>query len=120
MSEANIDSLVTSFALHQWVKPRSTFEGYLKEQEVGERLIWIAWDQHRPAGYVTLKGQSLYDSFQKAGIPEIMDLNVLPPYRGKGIGSALLQTAEKQAFQKGNVVGLGVGLYEGYGAAQNM
>lgn len=76
------------------------------------------------AGYVTLKWQSRYESFARAGIPEIMDLNVLPPFRKAGIGSMLLDTAEKEAATKSDVVGLGVGLYGGpdggYGAAQKL
>lgn len=53
-----------------------------------------------------------------------MDLNVLPPFRGNGIGSTLLDTAEKEAGTKKDIVGLGVGLYGGpdggYGAAQKL
>ena len=76
------------------------------------------------AGYVTLKWRSHYEPFAKAGIPEIMDLNVLPPFRNASVGSMLLEQAEKEAMSKCNTVGLGVGLYGGpdggYGAAQKL
>ncbi len=53
-----------------------------------------------------------------------MDLNVLPAYRKMGIGSLLLDTAEKEAATRSKVVGIGVGLYvgedSGYGAAQRL
>jgi GNAT superfamily N-acetyltransferase len=57
-------------------------------------------------------------------IPEIMDLNVLPLFRSKGIGSMLLDIAENEAFKNHASIGLGVGLYAGcdggYGAAQKI
>lgn len=49
-----------------------------------------------------------------------MDLNVLPPYRGKGIGSTLLNIAEQNAAMQCHYVGLGVGLYGDYGNAQKL
>jgi GNAT superfamily N-acetyltransferase/NTP pyrophosphatase (non-canonical NTP hydrolase) len=107
-----------------WNKPVSLFEGYLKEQEAGERLVWVAHFKGEFAGYVTLKWQSQYPSFKAQNIPEISDLNVLPAYRKMGIGSLLLDTAEKEAAAKSEVVGIGVGLYagedSGYGAAQRL
>lgn len=80
--------------------------------------------QDKFAGYVTLKWQSQYPSFNEQNIHEIMDLNVLPSFRKMGIGSLLLDCAEKEAATKSEVVGIGVGLYSGadggYGAAQRL
>ena len=53
-------------------------------------------------------------------IPEITDLNVLPPFQNQGIGSKLLETAEMEASKRSSVVGIGVGLYKDYGAAQKL
>ena len=96
----------------------------MKEQEEGERLVWVAHVKGEFAGYVTLKWQSQYPSFKAQNIPEIMDLNVLPVYRKIGIGSLLLYAAEKEASTKSECVGIGVGLYAGedggYGAAQRL
>lgn len=44
-----------------------------------------------------MKWQSEYAPFREKQIPEIMDLNVLPPFRNQGIGSALLETAERDS-----------------------
>jgi GNAT superfamily N-acetyltransferase len=49
-----------------------------------------------------------------------MDFNVLPPYRNQGIGLELLQTAEATVAKRSPIVGLGVGLYSGYGNAHKM
>ena len=96
----------------------------MKEQETGERIVWVAYVQEEFGGYVTLKWQSQHPSFKAQNIPEIMDLNVLPTYRKMGVGSLLLDTAEKEAATKSQVIGIGVGLYAGadggYGAAQRL
>lgn len=82
--------------------------------------MWIAFHNGQVAGYVTLKWVSHYQSFKEQHIPEIMDLNVLPPYRNKGIGAQLLNVAEQLALSRSQVVGLGVGLYSDYGSAQRL
>ncbi len=120
------DIVAISEAFNQigWNKPPSLFEEYLKEQEGGERLIWVAHFNGEFAGYVTLKWQSQYPSFKAQNIPEIMDLNVLPSFRKMGIGSLLFDIAEKEAATKSQIIGIGVGLYAGedggYGAAQRL
>ncbi len=107
-----------------WNKPATLFERYLKEQEAGERLVWVAHFKGEFAGYVTLKWQSQYPSFKAQSIPEIMDLNVLPSFRKMGVGSLLLDRAEKEAVTRSDTIGIGVGLYVGedggYGPAQKL
>ncbi len=120
------DIVAISRAFNQigWNKPASLFEKYLKEQELGARVVWVAQVHDEFVGYVTLKWRSLYPSFYEQNIPEIMDLNVLPAFRKMGIGSLLLDTAEELAATRSEVVGIGVGLYAGedggYGAAKRL
>ena len=118
LRETDIPIMVNAFAEHNWPKPMTTFKQYFNEQLNGERLIWVAYNRNQFAGYVTLKWQSLYQPFCEQHIPEIMDLNVLPPFRKQGIASQLLNIAENEAKAKTDFVGLGVGLYADYGAAQ--
>lgn len=118
--EADIDIIVECFARHNWQKPRSTFENYLDEQMAGIRQVWVAFENNQLAGYVTLNWHSKYEPFLAQNIPEIMDLNVLPPYRKRGLGSKLIETAEDYAAKKVSVIGIGVGLYDGYGDAQKL
>lgn len=124
LSADDIPILVEAFNAIGWSKPPSLFEQYLKESVAAERLIWVIFIHNRFAGYVTLKWQSKYQSFARNHIPEIMDLNVLPPFRKAGIGSMLLDIAEKKAAIKSELVGIGVGLYAGqdggYGNAQRL
>jgi GNAT superfamily N-acetyltransferase len=120
------DIVAISEAFNQigWNKPPSLFSRYLKEQEAGERLVWVAHAHDEFAGYVTLKWRSSYPFFKEQNIPEIMDLNVLPSFRKMGVGSLLLDTAEKEAATKSQIIGIGVGLYAGedggYGSAQRL
>lgn len=120
LEKLDIPLIVECFAAHHWPKPISTFDKYLQEQQEGIRQMWLAFDEAQFAGYVTLTRESLYQPFRKNQIPEIMDLNVLPPFRNKGIGSLLIETAEREAFKENDTVGIGVGLYEGYGQAQKI
>ncbi len=124
LESQDIPLIVDGFANHNWPKPASLFEAYLKEQQQNQRMFWVAYLDNQFAGYITLKWQSKYASFAISKIPEIMDLNVLPNFRKAGIGSKLLEQAEKVAFTKSNIVGIGVGLYAGsdggYGSAQRL
>jgi GNAT superfamily N-acetyltransferase/NTP pyrophosphatase (non-canonical NTP hydrolase) len=117
MSSSDIPVIVEAFKIADWLKPPSLFDDYLTEQESDERLNWVAYYNGECAGYVTLKWKSEYQSFLQQNIPEIKDLNVLPKFRNKGIGSKLIKTCEKAAKQKVDKIGLGVGLYSGYGSA---
>jgi ribosomal protein S18 acetylase RimI-like enzyme len=123
-SESDIQLIVDSFERANWPKPASIFEAYLKEQHNDARLLWVAHVDNKFAGYITLKWKSQYGPFATSNIPEIMDLNVLPSFRGLGVGSKLLGHAEKEAAVRADIVGLGVGLYGGpdggYGAAQGL
>jgi GNAT superfamily N-acetyltransferase len=123
-AESDIPVMVVRFAEHHWPKSAEIFEEYLREQQAGDRVVWVADVDDQFAGYITLKWSSLYKPFRDRQIPEIMDLNVLPPYRRIGVGLKLLVTAESEAATRGDVVGIGVGLYGGddggYGAAQRL
>lgn len=105
-------------------KPRSIFEQYFREQSLQRRIAWVAFYDDEIAGYTTLVWESNYKFFKDNCIPEIMDLNVIPKFRKRGIGKILLKIAENKAIERSNVIGLGVGLYGGedggYSAAQRL
>lgn len=73
-----------------------------------------------PFGYVTLRWRSDYAPFSFFTTPEIVDLNVLPAFRKRSIGAALMDAAETKARQRTAIVGVDVGLSEAYGAAQRL
>jgi len=60
-------------------------------------------------GYVSLLWHSDYCRFASADIPEINDLNVIIPWRRRGVGTALITAAEAAARDAGRRrVGIGV------------
>lgn len=107
-----------SFEEQGWNKPVSQYEEYLAQQESGKRDVIIAALNKEFAGYLTIKWQSEYKSFQLKGIPEIVDFNVLKKHQRLGIGSRLMDEAEKRIKKISPLAGIGFGLYKDYGAAQ--
>jgi GNAT superfamily N-acetyltransferase len=103
-----------------WNKPTAQYEAYLKEQEAGDLHVLVATVGGLFAGYVTVKWKTEYSPFADAGIPEIQDLNVLPRHRRSGIGTALMDGAEALVGERSATVGIGVGMYAGYGNAQRL
>lgn len=97
------------------------FERCMLEQDEGRRLIYVAESDARASGYVQLNLNPLYPPFRRLGIPEIQDLNVIPGFRRQGIGEALVSHCESIARQRGSdEMGISVGLYARFGAAQRL
>ncbi len=121
MHKADLDEIVAAFKSLGWNKPLELYETYLKEQTAGLRSVIIAKQNEAFCGYVTLKWKSDYPSFAEKNIPEIADLNVLPPCRRQGIGTKLISACEDLAKERDYTqIGLGVGLSADYGNAQQL
>lgn len=119
MIEADIDRIVATFSV--WNKFRPQYERYFEEQQQGERIVLVALVGDAVVGYVTLVWQSGYPPFRQAGIPEIVDLNVITEFQQQGIGTALIQTCEQLARGAGKpVMGIGTGTTPDYAAAQRL
>ncbi|HNB52390.1 MAG TPA: GNAT family N-acetyltransferase [Anaerolineales bacterium] len=111
-------TISTAFATQGWNKPITLYENYWRELQAGQRNVLLAeWDGEF-AGYVTIVWVSDYPPFREAHIPEIVDFNVLEKYQRRGIGTALLDEAERRIAERGDTVGIGVGLMTDYGKAQ--
>lgn len=120
LREDDIDEIVAAFAVLGWNKPAEQYERYLVEQTSGARDVLVARSNGVFCGYVTVYWQPEYPPFREAGMPEIQDFNVLPGFRRRGIGSQLIDEAERLAFMRSPVVGIGFGLHHDYGAAQRL
>jgi len=103
-----------------WSKTVDQYENYARQQTEGTRRCFVAESNGDFVGYCTLLWASTYQPFRDAGIPEVSDLNVLPGFRSRGIGGRLLDAVEAAASERSTEVGLGVGLYADYGAAQRV
>ena len=92
----------------------------LRDQSAGKCVSLTAVYKGLPAGYVNVYLTGLGGAFSGKGLPEIVDFGVLEKFRRKGIGSKLMDVAEKIAGRYADTVWLGVGLHSGYGSAQRM
>lgn len=100
---------------------REKWERYDAEQEKELRAVCIAKLHDKIIGYGSLLRVSDYPSFQRGGIPEIHDVWISAEHRGKGFGQKLIQKLEEIALREHcRQIGIGVGLYKDYGAAQKL
>jgi GNAT superfamily N-acetyltransferase len=117
---SDIAEIAGAFAALGWSKPASQYERYLDEQAQGDRAIFVARWSGVFAGYVTILWRPDYPPFAELRIPEIQDFNVLPQFRRRRIGSALMDLAERRVLERSPVIGIGVGLHSDYGPAQRL
>lgn len=120
LTAEDVQPIAEAFTAIGWNKPASQYQRYLAEQQRGERVVLVAFLGTAFAGYVTIAWQAGYGPFREAGIPEIMDFNVLPQVRRQGIGSRLMDEAEQRIAERSTVAGIGVGMDPDYGAAQRL
>ncbi len=118
IDRSDCHSISKAFLDQGWDKPVTQYERYLGYQENGERDVIIAEVDGSFAGYLTIKWQSDYRPFREKGIPEIVDFNVLKKYQRQGIGTCLMNEAERRIKQVAKFAGIGFGVYQDYGAAQ--
>lgn len=120
LQATDIQPIAQAFAELGWNKPASQYEHYLCQQEAGQREVVVVFVGDEFAGYVTVVWASDYEPFRSAAIPEIVDFNVLPKFRRRGIGTRLMDEAERRIAQRSPVAGIGVGMTSDYGAAQRL
>ena len=99
----DIDPIADAFAALGWNKPATQYERYLAQQDAGERLVLVGFVHQAFAGYVTIAWLSEYTPFSVEQIPEIQDFNVLPQYRRRGIGTALMDEAERRIAERSDI-----------------
>ena len=103
-----------------WHQTIDKYLNRLEDQRQGRCISLVAEYDGQAAGYINIYPDPEAGPFGKKKIPEIVDFGVLEKYRRKGIGSALMDQAEKIAGAYADRVYLGVGLHAGYGSAQRM
>ncbi len=120
MVENDCETIAKSFERQNWHKPLTQYQNYWSEQTQGTREVLVAAADTEFAGYLTIIRQSDFENFRAQNIPEIVDFNVLIKFRQRGIGSALMESAENLIAEKHDFAGIRVGLTGDYGAAQRM
>lgn len=122
LSKSNIDVFLDNARGTYLEERRDVLNKYLADGESNARMsVVVCVPDVGAVGYATLLYKSHYPNFSKCGIPEITDLNVIEKFKGRGLAGKMLDYLENFAKEKGYAkIGLGVGLYEGYGAAQKL
>ena len=113
--------IITDVEIAQgWHQSIEKYETRLKDQAEGKCISLAAEYQGNVAGYINVYPNAKGGAFGNQGLPEIVDFGVLQKYQRRGIGSKLMDAAEKIAAGYADTVYLGVGLHNGYGSAQRM
>lgn len=120
MEKSDCRIFYDTYLSYNWHPELATYENYFRDQEEGKRLVFIAEYQGAVSGICTLILNPDQGPFGNQGIPEIVDLGVFFHVHKKGIGSRLLDAAEKEAAKRAETVYLAVGLHSGYGPAQRI
>ena len=120
MEEADARVFMDEETAQGWHPDISKYLTRLKDQADGKCIALTAVYKGHPAGYVNVYLSWSGGAFSGKGFPEIVDFGVLEKYRKKGIGSKLMDAAERIAGQYADTVCLCVGLHSGYGSAQRM
>lgn len=120
MEPADAQAITDGEIEQGWNASIDKYEMRLKHQAAGMSVALVAEYRGCVAGYINVYPNSPWGAFGNMGYPEIVDFGVLEKYRCRGIGSALMDAAERIAKQHSNMVCLGVGLHSGYGSAQRM
>ena len=119
MIKSDIESLSHGFMNQGWPSREEVLTRYFEEQESGEREVLVAEVEGAVAGYITILPSAKHGPFAEV-YPELSDFNVFEPFRNQGVGSQLLEEAEKRVELVSIKVSLGVGLHSGYGPAQRL
>ena len=121
LEEGDIPQIVQGEIEQGWVNASAEkYEMRLRHRTELKAVVLAAVYDGAAVGYINVYPDSPWGAFGGKGLPEIVDFGVLEKYRRHGIGSALMDAAEKIAGTYADTVYLGVGMHSGYGSAQRM
>ncbi|MBU5347093.1 MULTISPECIES: GNAT family N-acetyltransferase [Paenibacillus] len=109
-----------AFQQQNIMRPDEYYDLCEYENQIGKRVTLLAFVHEELAGVSHLKYESSYPYFREQSIPEINDLNVFPDHRRNGIANRIIEEFENIVRKKMPRIGIGVGLYRDYGAAQRI
>lgn len=120
LEEQDAQAFLDGVLAQGWHERIEKYLDRLKDQREGRAVALAALWQGQAAGYINVYPNARDGAFGGQGLPEIVDFCVLEKFQRRGIGSRLMDAAERIAGQYAGRVYLGVGLHSGYGTAQRM
>lgn len=120
MKHTDIDNIVLEEIKQGWHPTREKYLNRFEDAKHKDCLSLVAIYEDQLAGYINLYIRKKNGPYKDTDIPEIIDLGVFERFRNLGIGTALMDSAEKLAKTYSDKVYLAVGLHSGYGRAQQM
>lgn len=120
LEERDAEAFLAGVLAQGWHESIDKYLMRLRDQREGRAIALMAQWQGEPAGYINVYPDAQWGAFGGQGLPEIVDFCVLEKFQRRGIGTKLMDAAEKVAGQYASRVYLGVGLHSGYGTAQRM
>ena len=121
MVESDVVLIVEAFHAQGWKhEADEKFQKAYQEHVEGKRTVLVAKEGGEFHGYLTVLWESDYGPFKDNGIPEINRFDVLKDHQRRGIGTLLMDVAEKRIAERSPVAGIGVGMYPAYGPARRL
>lgn len=115
--ETDCSPISQAFAAQGWDKPLAQYQRYYQEMQQGLKDVIVAEVDGQFAGYLNILWETDYPPFLAARIPEVSDFNVLKAYQRRGVGTILMDEAERRIARRSPVAGIGVCLTPDYGPA---
>ena len=97
MTGADVDDFVRAECEQGWHSTPAKLLMRLEHERAGKCITLTAQLGEEAAGYVFVYPDSPWGAFGGRGLPEIVDFAVLEKFRRRGVGSALMDTAEQIA-----------------------
>lgn len=118
MNEEDAEKLDT--LLEKPAGVQSIYKSYLEETASGQCQYVVVYNMGQLAGYAKIDWKSNYEDFEEEGIPEIKGMFILEGFRGKGLGSRLMNKIEEKVKHRSDYCAVGVGLAQPYESAQKL
>ncbi len=77
---------------------------HFADQAAGTATYLVAWEADEPLGSGMVQWAGCVGPNARAGLPSAVEINhlqVRPDWRGRGVGTAIIQTAEQLAHSRG-------------------
>ena len=118
MRETDVKILCDEENRQGWHQTEEKYRKRLADCAAGKSIALVAEYNGKAAGYINVYLDAVHVGGK--GFCKIVDLGVLEKFRNKGIGTKLMDAAERAASAYADTVFLEVGLHAGYGSAQRM